>query len=595
MATQMSQTLALPSILEGNTMSLATTAAIGVGFDTARYGHHVTFLRDDLQPACPPFEFVESRQGYDRLLQQLQQFHEGSPGVHFHMRLDAAGQYACNLEAFLRGLPFTKTITVGEPARNQHYRKALFPKRKADPVESLCAARFALLEKPAASHATTAGHHALREIVQRLEGQCRQSTRLTNQLHNLLARVFPELALLVADLQARWVLQLLNKYPTPLTLGRARQTTLVALPFLTEDKAQKIHAAAAQTVASFTGDTAAALVRALVAQLQDSLTAENQLKELMTAVYEKLPEPNHLDSIPGIGTATAAVLTAKMVDCKRFSTPAHLVSYFGIFPQEDASGMDKDGQAKPGRHSHMSRQGNDLVRKYLWNAAKSAIVHNPAVRPLYKRLRCRATRGDVALGHCMRKLLHLVLAVWKTGKPFDPEHYPWDTVKPANVPEKTAGHNQDASPERPVVTTVDSTVTEDATPDKAGLASASPPVADTREPSTGGIDYAALRQQVSMEQILAHLGCLSKLKGTGVQRRGPCPLHDSQDPRKRSFSVNLDKKVFHCFHPPCGAHGNVLDLWAVVHRLPLYQAAQHLAQTFHLQVTSPSGTAKRNP
>ena len=80
-----------------------------------------------------------------------------------------------------------------------------------------------------------------------------------------------------------------------------------------------------------------------------------------------------------------------------------------------------------------------------------------------------------------------------------------------------------------------------------------------------------------------------------MQRRGPCPLHNSEDPRKRSFSVNLDKKVFHCFHPPCGAHGNVLDLWAAVQRLPLYEAAQHLAQTFHLQLTSPSGTAKRNP
>ena len=122
MATQITHTLARPSFFEGSTMSLSTTAlsttAIGVGFDTARYGHHVSFLRDDLQPACPPFEFVESRQGYDRLLQQLRQFHEGSPGVHFHMRLDAAGQYACNLAAFLRGLPFTKTITVGEPARN---------------------------------------------------------------------------------------------------------------------------------------------------------------------------------------------------------------------------------------------------------------------------------------------------------------------------------------------------------------------------------------------------------------------------------------------------------------------------------------------
>jgi transposase len=204
--------------------------AIGVGFDTARYGHHVTFLREDLQPACPAFEFPESRAGYNQVLQRFRDLHERFAAVYFHIRLDAAGQYATNLETFLRALPFPKTLTVGEPARNQDYRKALFPKRKADPVESLCAARFALVEKPPATADTSAAFYRLREIVQRLQGQVRQSTRLTNQLHNLLARVFPELALLAADLKARWVLQLLAQYPTPGRLARACLTRLTTSP-----------------------------------------------------------------------------------------------------------------------------------------------------------------------------------------------------------------------------------------------------------------------------------------------------------------------------------------------------------------------------
>ena len=32
---------------------------IGVGIDTARYGHYVTFLREDLQPAAKPLEMAE--------------------------------------------------------------------------------------------------------------------------------------------------------------------------------------------------------------------------------------------------------------------------------------------------------------------------------------------------------------------------------------------------------------------------------------------------------------------------------------------------------------------------------------------------------
>ena len=41
---------------------------IGVGFDTARYGHHVSFLRPDLQPAAKPFPFTESAAGWAAVL-----------------------------------------------------------------------------------------------------------------------------------------------------------------------------------------------------------------------------------------------------------------------------------------------------------------------------------------------------------------------------------------------------------------------------------------------------------------------------------------------------------------------------------------------
>jgi transposase len=434
----------------------------------------------------------------------------------------------------------------------------------------------------------------LREIVQRLEGQGRQSTRLTNQLHNLLARVFPELGLLVADVQACWVLQLLAKYPTPQQLARARLATLAALPFVTEEKAQKLQAAAATSVTSFGGEAAAALVQELVSQLRHSLAAETKLKKLMSTAYAQLPQANHLTTIPGIGIATAAVLTAKMVSSQRFATPGHVVAYFGIFPEEDASGIDKDGHPKPGRHTHMSRRGNDLVRKYLWNAAKAAIRFNPAVRALYRRLRARGTRGDVALGHCMRKLLHLAFAVWRTGRPFDPEHYSWDKAPAPTTPanEKAAGHNPGTSPGESVVTTAAPTIPP---PLPTTQASTGPTPAPAPQQPSGGIDYAALRSQISMEQVLTQLGCLSRLKGSGAQRRGPCPIHAPADPRNRSFSVNLEKKVFHCFHPPCAAHGNVLDLWAATHRLPLYEAARHLAETFHLELSPAAGPEKRHP
>jgi DNA primase len=79
---------------------------------------------------------------------------------------------------------------------------------------------------------------------------------------------------------------------------------------------------------------------------------------------------------------------------------------------------------------------------------------------------------------------------------------------------------------------------------------------------------------------------MSGLRGRTSQRRGHCPLHSQPGPsgsRKPTFSVNLEKNVFQCFQAECGKAGNVLDLWSAVQGLPLYEAAVHLAETFHLQ------------
>ena len=111
------------------------------------------------------------------------------------------------------------------------------------------------------------------------------------------------------------------------------------------------------------------------------------------------------------------------------------------------------------------------------------------------------------------------------------------------------------------------------------------------------LDIAAVRRAVSMEEVLGHLGYFDSLRGSGPQRRGPCPLHDAPSDHHRSFSVHLGKGVFRCFHPKCQAQGNTLDLWAAYHRLPLGQAAESLAKTFAPALTSPnkSVTEKRNP
>jgi hypothetical protein len=195
----------------------------------------------------------------------------------------------------------------------------------------------------------------------------------------------------------------------------------------------------------------------------------------------------------------------------------------------------------------------------------------------------------------MRKLLHLVYAVWKTNCPFDPKHFDWEhtgdipmSVTPPTADgssasnDKAVGHKRDVPAKDKVVTTAAATVA----PGPAPVKPKSPPA----RPRCGKVDFAFLREQVTMTQVLEHLGLLGNLRGRGQQRRGPCPIHGGPNDPAPTFSAHLGKNIFQCFHADCGAHGNVLDFWAALQHLPLYDAALQLAETFHLRRNRESTT-----
>jgi len=96
-----------------------------------------------------------------------------------------------------------------------------------------------------------------------------------------------------------------------------------------------------------------------------------------------------------------------------------------------------------------------------------------------------------------------------------------------------------------------------------------------------GIDFRMLRCQVGMGTVLELLGFVGTPR-PGGQVRGPCPLHPRHRPRSRSFSANLEKNAYRCFH--CGSAGNQLDLWAAATRQPLYQAATTLCEKLNRPV-----------
>ena len=70
------------------TAAPAALDRIGVGIDTARYGHRVSFRRPDHQPAAKPLTVMETQAGYQALQEQLERLHRQHPQAQFHVRIE---------------------------------------------------------------------------------------------------------------------------------------------------------------------------------------------------------------------------------------------------------------------------------------------------------------------------------------------------------------------------------------------------------------------------------------------------------------------------------------------------------------------------
>ena len=115
---------------------------IGVGIDTARYGHVASFVDENLQPATSAFTIKESRQGYEAFRCKLEGLRKRYPEAEFRCRIDAAGVYSSNLEQFLRSFPWPLRISIGSPTVNRNYHRVVFPKNKSDKNDSWALARL---------------------------------------------------------------------------------------------------------------------------------------------------------------------------------------------------------------------------------------------------------------------------------------------------------------------------------------------------------------------------------------------------------------------------------------------------------------------
>jgi len=121
-----------------------------------------------------------------------------------------------------------------------------------------------------------------------------------------------------------------------------------------------------------------------------------------------------LDSIPGIGPMTAALILSEIGDWHTFGTARQLAAYAGLTPQEKSSGTSVYGKTR------LSKLGNARLRTGLFLPALCLLRWNSSIRDWRELLLGRGKTKRQVVGAVMHKLIRWVFGVLHSGKPFDP-------------------------------------------------------------------------------------------------------------------------------------------------------------------------------
>ena len=101
------------------------------------------------------------------------------------------------------------------------------------------------------------------------------------------------------------------------------------------------------------------------------------------------------------------------------------------------------------------------------------------------------------------------------------------------------------------------------------------------------VDYKAVKQAVTIVQILEHYNLTGSLTLKGDSYSGPCPIHQGEN--KTQFRVSVSKNCWNCFGQ-CQGGGNIIDFVSKMEEVSFRQAAQLIQEWFGLESPRPESS-----
>jgi transposase len=150
----------------------------------------------------------------------------------------------------------------------------------------------------------------------------------------------------------------------------------------------------------------------IIALQQEIKNIQEQIKSHINNHPDLKQKAELLNSIPGIGPATIAQILAFMGTILHFDNAKQYAAFLGLNPKELSSGTSIKARTS------ISKTGSASLRRAFYMPALVAMKHNPTIKLFSERLKKAGKKGKVIVCAVMRKLVHIVYGVLKSGQIF---------------------------------------------------------------------------------------------------------------------------------------------------------------------------------
>ena len=386
-----------------------------VGIDVAKDKHDCCIVNSDGEILADVFTIPNDQTGFNLLFQKLLSVAPDRSKV--KVGLEATGHYSYNILGFLLGKGLTTFVI--NPLQTNLFRKSTSLRRtKTDKVDARTIAAMLASDVVLTSYTATSYHNdELKSLTRYRFDKVQERAKLKSSVARLVNILFPELEKLVPTLHINSVYAMLSEFPGAKQIASCHLTRLTHLLSASSnghykrDKALEIRETARASIGS--------VIPAKSLELKHTIRLIEILSEEIDEIEISIRNIMGMNaapilSIPGINYRMGAMILAEIGDFTRFDSPDKILAYAGLSPSTYQSGKLDNA------YSHMEKRGSKYLRYALYNATKYVCIWDSTFAAYLAKKRAEGKHYNVAISHAAKKLVRVICALQRSGKPYCP-------------------------------------------------------------------------------------------------------------------------------------------------------------------------------